>query len=334
MLSPLSRVGLLAAVLLCSAAPLLGEPVVRPMRDQDVVARVNGTPIYRKSVREVVQGILAVQDAQPDPATIDKLANDALDSLIALDLLYQESQVRGIQISDAAVDEEIGHSKSRFPDAHAFEAVMKAKGMTVADLQRDTRKTMAVNRLLESTVWKDVHVTPEQVKDFYDHNREEFNRPAEVRASHILIRVPEGASAADRKAARQRATALLEQLKGGADFAKVARESSQDPASAAKGGDLGYFGKGEMDETFEKEVFALTPGKLSDVVETPYGFHIIKVTDRRAAGQESLDEVKDRISAALVKRERQQRQADFVAELRKKAKIELTAPQTGAPASP
>jgi parvulin-like peptidyl-prolyl isomerase len=229
-----------------------------------------------------------------------------------------------VTVSDAAVDEEIARSRRGFPSPQAFDKAMKAKGMTQADLRRDTQKTMAVNRLLEGSVWKDVRITPEQIKDFYDHNREEFKHPAQIRASHILISVPEKAAAAERAAAKQRATEVLEALKRGADFAQLARENSHDPGSAARGGDLGYIAKGDMVDAFETAAFALAPGQLSGVVTTPYGFDIIKVTDRRSAGYESVDDVRDQITAVLTKLERERRQRELIAELRKKAKIELS----------
>jgi peptidyl-prolyl cis-trans isomerase C len=313
-----------AAVLLL-AAPLLAEPS-KGMRDDDVVARVNGTAIYRRSVREVVQGVLVLQDAKPNPANIGRLAGEALDSLIALELLYQESQARGIKVSDAAVDAEVSRTRNSFPDAQAFNRAMQAKGMTEADLRDDTRKTMAVNRLLESAVWRDVRVSSEQVKDFYEKNREEFKHAAEIRASRILIRVPQHAMPAERKTAKQHAGELLAKLQAGADFAQLARANSQDSASAAHDGDLGYLEKGDMDRAFEKQAFALAPGQVSGVVATPYGFEIIKVTDRRAAGYQPLDEVQDRIREVLLKSEKQERQADFVAQLRQKARVELVDP--------
>jgi peptidyl-prolyl cis-trans isomerase C len=312
-------------VLFLLAAPLRAEPGMG-MRDDDVVARVNGTPIYRKSVREVVQSVLELQDAKPNPASIGKLANDALDSLIALELLYQESQARGIKVSDAAVDAEITRSKGSFPDAGAFDQAMKAKKLTETDLRSDTRKTMAVNRLLESAVWREVHISAEQVKDFYEKNREEFKHPAEIRASRILVRLPEHATPAERDAAKQRAGDVLAKLQAGADFAQLARANSQDTASAARDGDLGYLEKGDMDPAFEKQAFALAPGRVSGVVATPYGFEIIKVTDRRTAGYYPLEEVQDRIREVLLKSEKQDREADFVAQLRHKAKVELVDP--------
>ncbi|MFI5396191.1 MAG: peptidylprolyl isomerase [Candidatus Binatia bacterium] len=314
------------AALLFLSASLHAQQGTKVLRDDDLVARVNGTPIYRKAVREVVQGVLSVEDSQPGPAAVGKLAEEAMNSLVALELLYQESQARGVKVSDTAVDAEIARSKSQFPDAHAFDQALKAKGITEADLRRDTQKTMAVNQLLERAVWKDVHVNAEQTKDFYEKNREEFKHPAEIRASRILIRVPEGVTESERSTAKQRASAVLAKVQAGADFAQLARENSQDPASAPQGGDLGYFAKGEMDPAFEKQALALSPGQLSGVVTTPYGFEIIKVTDRRGAGYQPFEEVQERIREVLVKSDRQERQADFVARLRQKAKIELLEP--------
>jgi parvulin-like peptidyl-prolyl isomerase len=307
-------------------SPLYGAEATTALRDDDVMANVNGTVIYRKSVREVVQGVIALEDAPPDAANVAKLAADALDSLIALELLYQESQARGVTVSDADVDAEIGRARAHFPDAHSFDTALKERGMTQADLRRDTRKTMAVNRLLEGSVWKDVHITPEQSRAFYEQHREDLKHPAQVRASHILIRVPEKASAAERAAAQKRAAGLLDALKAGADFAELARQKSDDPASAPRGGDLGYFAKGEMDPAFEKVAFALAPGQLSDVVSTPHGLHIIKVTDRRSAGYDTLDDARERITALLTKMERERRETELVATLRKKAKIDLAQP--------
>src|SRR5512135_3071105 len=205
-----SRFGAVLAALILLATGVSAENINKPLRDDDVMARVNGTTIYRKDVKEVVQGILLMQDTQPDPAAITKLADDALDSLIALELLYQESQARGLVVSDADVDAEIKRSKSQFPDAQTFQAALKERGMTEKDLRNDTRKTMAVNRLLEGTVWKDVTVSAEQVKTFYESNNEEFKHAAQIRVSHILIRVPEGASSAERAAAKKRTMALLD----------------------------------------------------------------------------------------------------------------------------
>ena len=319
-LSWLSGAGVVLVILTTAA---VAEDIIRPLRDDDVVARVNAIPIYRKSVREVVQGALLEQDNQPDPEAVGKLAGDALDSLIDFELLYQESQARGVTVTDAAVDQDIARTKSKFPNPRSFDAALKEKGMTEESLRRDTRKTMAVSRLLEGTVFKDVQVSDDQIKEFYEHNKDEFKHGPQTRASHILIRVPEHASASEQAAAQKQAAAVLAQLQAGADFAQLAREHSQDAATAPHGGDLGYFAKGDLVEAFETAALPLGPGQLSGVVTTPYGYDIIKVVDRRAAGYQPLAEVQERIRAVLLKTERQKRQTAFVAELRKKAKVEI-----------
>jgi len=296
------------------------------MRDSDVVARVNGVPIHRKTVREVVQGGLVMQDTEPDAAGVSRLADQALESLIALELLYQESQARGVTVSDADVDAEIKRSRATFPSDAAFHAALKKSGTTLEDLRQDTRKTLAVSRWLEGDAFREVKVSPEDVRTFYEQNREEFRHDAEVRTSHILVRVAPGSPAARRAAARQRADKLLAQIHAGADFATVAKTSSEDPVTAARGGDGGYFSRGEMDPAFEAAALALGPGQISGVVETRYGFEIIKVTDRRDAGYTPLEEAEPVIREVLLKSARQDRQSALVAELRKKAKVELVEP--------
>lgn len=290
--------------------------------EREVVAIVNGAPITRRAVLQVVDGLVAVGGPDADAATRARYAGNALESLIDLELLYQESQRRGIEVPDSAVDAEIARTKQHFGSPKEYGAALRAKGLSEADVRTETRRTMAVKRLLESSVWKEIRISPEQVQEFYDRHRDEFRHPAEIRASHILIRLPEGATTAQRDKAKQSAEAILAQLRQGGDFAELARAHSQDPASSKDGGDLGYFAKGELDADFEAAAFALSPGQVSGVVKTSLGYHIIKVTARRDAGIAPLDEVEGRIRSVLLKRERQQRQADLLAELRKQAAIE------------
>ncbi|HUI25819.1 MAG TPA: peptidylprolyl isomerase [Candidatus Kryptonia bacterium] len=289
----------------------------------EVAARVNGVVISRRTVREVVQGLATAQDQPPDAKQVEQLTRDALDSLIAFELLHQESQRRGVAVTDAEIDANVAQTKARFANGDAYGQALAARGMSADDLRAETRKTLAVNRLLEQTAWQNLAISSEQIRNFYEQNREQFKRPAEIRASHILIRAGKDAAAADRAKARQTATDILTQAKGGADFADLARKFSQDPASAKKGGDLGFFARGTMEPTFEQAAFALKRGAISDVVQTPYGFHIITVTDARAAGYAALNEVQDDITALLRDEEKRQRQDQFVAALRKQANVEI-----------
>jgi len=139
-------------------------------------------------------------------------------------------------------------------------------------------------------------VSDAEISEYYDlHKNSEFSREEQVAARHILIRVAKDADEATKKAARDKIDAIAKRLAAGENFEAVAKAESQDPGSAEKGGDLGYFGHGRMVPAFEKAAFALEPGKISDVVESDFGFHILQVYDKKPAGVAPLEEVKDEI---------------------------------------
>ena len=147
-----------------------------------------------------------------------------------------------------------------------------------------------------------ISITPEQLKSYYDSNIARFRTDEQRRASHILIAAPKDAPAAERQAAKDKATRLLEELRKQPDtFADVARKQSQDPGSAEKGGDLGFMGRGALVKPFEDAMYALQPNQLSDVVETDYGYHIIKVTEVKPSETRPLEAVKAELEAELRK---------------------------------
>ncbi|PLP97007.1 SurA N-terminal domain-containing protein [Cupriavidus pauculus] len=145
-------------------------------------------------------------------------------------------------------------------------------------------------------------VTPEELKSFYDSNAQRFRTEEQRRASHILITVPKDAKDADRKAAKDKAEKLLEDVRKHPEtFADVAKKNSQDPGSAEKGGDLGFMGRGALVKPFEDAMYALKDGQISDLVETDYGYHIIKLTGIKPAATQPLDEVRPELEAELKK---------------------------------
>jgi peptidyl-prolyl cis-trans isomerase D len=152
-------------------------------------------------------------------------------------------------------------------------------------------------------------VLPTEVEKYYRDNEPQWATPAQVRASHILLET-EGK---DEAAVRARAEALLKQIKAGADFAALANKESEDEVSNTKGGDLDFFGRGRMVKEFEDVAFSLPVGQVSDVVKSSFGFHIIKVTDKKPESRKSLDEVRQQITDQLAY-ERAQAQASAMAD--------------------
>ncbi|RMH47395.1 MAG: hypothetical protein D6694_02060 [Gammaproteobacteria bacterium] len=147
-----------------------------------------------------------------------------------------------------------------------------------------------------------IQVTEDELKSYYEQHKEEFGTPEQRRASHILIAVDQNAAKEDKERKRKKAEDILKQLKEGADFAELAKKFSEDPGSAEKGGDLGYFGRGMMVPEFDKAVFSLKEvGELSNLVETPFGFHIIKLTGIKPADVKPFNEVRDDVLARVRK---------------------------------
>lgn len=160
-------------------------------------------------------------------------------------------------------------------------------------------------------VKKTISLNPDEVKSYYDQNVERLSGKEERRASHILINAPKSMSAADRTKAKEKATALLEQVRKAPDsFADVARKNSQDPGSAPSGGDLDFFGRGAMVKPFEDAAFSLKKGEISDLVESDFGFHIIKLADIKAPKQKSFEELKAGIENDLRNQQAQRKFAE------------------------
>jgi len=288
-----------------------------------IAARVNGTPIPTEVVDTVVRNVIASRARPPDSEEIERLTLTALDSLIDLELLYQEARARKIVVSDKEVDAEIARTQRRFASKADFEAALKASGLSLQRLRDDTRKTLMVNRLLATLPGAGTAVSADDINRFYDQHRDELAQPSEVRVSEIFVRVAASGSVADRAAALERAKAVLAQLRAGGDFAALARSHSDDGATAKHGGDRGFVHRGQLPAALDDAVFALQPGQVSEIVESPEGYHIVTVTEIRPPRTAALADVRGHIAKLLEEDERNRRQAAFVKTLREKAKIEV-----------
>ena len=303
------------------AADAKPKPV--PAQLPDVVARVNGEAIGKAEFEKAIESVEA-RAGQPVPATErDRIYRGVLDQLIAYRLLTQETRARQIAVPDAEVDARLAQIRQQFPSDDAFKQTLAQQNMTVEQLRDTAKSDMQVSKMLEQEVSGTAAVQPQDVSAFYEQNPDKFKQGERVRASHILIRTAENADAKAKQEARAKATEVLAQAKAGKDFAELAKHYSQDPGSAANGGDLGYFTQGQMVGAFEQAAFALAPGSLSDVVETPFGFHIIKVADKQPARTVPLDEVKPQIEQFLQTQRRQQKTEAFINSLKSKGKVEI-----------
>ncbi len=179
------------------------------------------------------------------------------------------------------------------------------------------------NEYLKREIAQKVTVSDDDLKTYYDTHKDEFKTPEMIKARHILVKVDSSASEDDKKKAKEKAEMYLKRIKDGEEFAKLASDVSDDPGSKTKGGDLGFFPKGRMVKPFEDAAFALKPGEMSGIVETQFGFHIIKVEEKKDSTVESFDAVKERLRQKLVQERTRKEITDFIDKAMKDAKTEF-----------
>lgn len=172
---------------------------------------------------------------------------------------------------------------------------------------------------LQKEVAGKVTVSEDEMKTYYETNQDEFMTPEAVRARHILIRADRTASEEDKKKAED----ILKRIKAGEDFAKLASDLSDDPGSKPRGGDLGFFQRGRMVKPFEEAAFALKPGEVSGIVESPFGYHIIKVEEKKESALEPYDQVKENIHQKLLQDKRKSKVDEFIEKAMEDAKVEI-----------
>jgi foldase protein PrsA len=232
------------------------------------VASVNGQKIAVSQFYEALQ---------------DESGEQVLDRLILELLVKQEAGRRGITVSADEVAEEIAQIKAQFPSEQEFANALQDAGMSMAELEDRVR----LNELLRKLALKDVKITEEDIQKYFEENKESLAEPPRARIRHILV------------GTREEAAAILGRIKAGEDFGNLAVALSTDEATRSIGGDLGFVTPGQMEEEFDRAAFALKPGEVSDVVETPDGFHLIKVEAREEGKPATLDGSRRKIIEAL-----------------------------------
>jgi peptidyl-prolyl cis-trans isomerase C len=298
-----------------AAPPVKPVPEVLPA----VVARVNGVDIPSAELERAIRNLEANVGQQVPAERRSEIYRGILDQLIDQRLLELEAATRNIKATDAEITAGIDEMKKQAPSAEAFAKALASRKLTEADLRAEARQRLSVDKLLTTEIEPKAAVTEADIADFYKKNPQFFMQPEAVRASHILLKAdtPEA-----KVAAKAKAEDLLKQIRAGADFAALAKQHSND-GSAASGGDLGFFPRGQMVKPFEDAAFALKPGEVSNVVESEFGYHIIKSGEHRDARTVPLAEVSDRIAQALRQQKQQQLAQEFVQSLKTKAKVEI-----------
>jgi peptidyl-prolyl cis-trans isomerase C len=309
----------LATGILCTAWPAGAEKTAN-----DNVAMVNGTAISRSDLDRELKlwtDRMAGQGRQVPSAQVGAVRSQILEGMINKELLYQKSQQDDIEVDQETVDARYNAIKKRFETEAAFNEAIANMDMNEATIRTQIKKGLAIDELLKTNVVKEIEVTEEESQKYYRENPEDFHQAEQVKASHILIKVEPAAEEAKKTEALKKIEAVQGKLEKGDSFADLAKTYSEGP-SKSQGGDLGYFKRGQMVKPFEDAAFSLDVDQVSGVVETQFGYHIIKVTDKKPASTSTYPEVKDQLQQQLKRQKTQQAVEKYVDDLRKEAKIE------------
>jgi len=320
---------LLIATVGCSADKTNKEPEKKVEESanspKDYAASVNGVKIEKNQVDQKLDLIKKRYSDMGTPIAEDQLAKmreKLVTSLVEQELLYQESKAQGISVDQATVASDFENFKKQFKSEEEYKKQMSDLNYSEDMLKSQIEKTKAIQQLLEKNVIPTITVSDEELKVYYDSHPDEFKHAERARARHILVKVDANASEADKAAARKKIESIQEQLKKGGDFAKLATENSDCP-SGKNGGDLGFFTRGQMVKPFEDAAFSLKPGKVSDIVETQFGYHIIKLEEIQPASTQKFEEVKEGIQKQLKSGKTRDALVAYVESLKKKGNVEI-----------
>ena len=288
------------------------------------VAVVNGSVItqeeFDREMSRVLQR-LASMGKSFDDSQLLATKKEVLEGLINRELLYQESQRKGIKVEEVAINEQLETLKKRFPNEDQFKSVLIKANLSEADVRSQIKMGLTVEQFVTKQFVEKVTVSDKEVRAYYDSHPNSFKQPEQVRASHILIKIDPQADESQRAEARKKIEEIQKKLQEGEDFAALAKEFSQGPSSA-NDGDLGYFRRGQKLKPFEDAAFALKPGEVSDLIETRFGYHLIKVIDKKPVTTIPYEDIKERIEQYLKNKKVQEEVGLYVKKLKEDAKVE------------
>ena len=293
--------------------------------DSTIVAKVNDERISTLDLDNAAKQIIVQTGLINKVDYTDSLIRrEALELLINNTVLRQEIDHHLIEVKDEEIDRAIEQVKGTFESVVVFKKALQEENLTMKNFRENIVKDLKVQKLLEQEIVSEIEdITTEEAREYYQKNPDQFTEPTKARARHVLIKVSRDASDEEIKQAKEKADLVLQKAKAGADFATLARDYSEGP-NAFKGGDLGFFARGEMVKSFDEAVFKLQPGQISDVVRSELGFHVIKLEEYKDPESIPFEKVEDKIKAFLTQKESNERFEKYIEQLKEKADIKIS----------
>ncbi len=300
----------------------------------DVVAQVNGKEIKTAELEKQFQSRITGAEQPPSPEEAEDLKLQLLNQMINDEILLERASASGLSATDAEVDVKFNEFKGQYTEEQ-FQELLKQQNMSIDDVRNELRKSLTIEKLINKEITSKISVSDAEIKDFYEKNKKSFDLPESFRIAHILVtpapdpqvRNGKNDDAKTPDEARQKASRLLRDVQGGQDFAVVARDFSEDPSSSANGGDLNFQplqAIQNIDPKLAQGVQRLKVGEtLSQVVESQFGYHLVKLLEKDAGGQKDLTDprVQAQIRQVIFNRKDQTLKSAFSETARNQAKI-------------
>lgn len=293
-----------------------------------VIAVVNNEPIVQSELDVVLRPIYEEYRSkfkgQQLIRKLDEVRQKLLNQLIEDRLVLQEAEKRGIEIEETAMDRKMEEFKKRFKSEQEMEQALASEGITLKRLRERFRKQMMIRALHDIEIRSRIVVSPLEIEEYYHNHPEEFSRPLRLRIRSITIRKSEEArtKGLTDEVAKERIEEARQRVLAGEDFGKVAREISEDN-NASEGGLTDWIRPGEMIRPIDEVLFKLEEGQISEVIETPVGYHFFQIVARDPGRQKPLEEARDEIYAKLYYQKSQARFREWMEELKRKAYISI-----------
>lgn len=288
------------------------------------VAKVNGTVLTEADLEAALNEIMPAGVFHGGFSS-EKRATyrpQAFEKMIDKELFYQEAVKIGLEVEEEVIKAEREKTIKRLGGEKKFKAALKKAGLSDEQYREKLKKKHLVKRLIVVEVKDKARASDEDVKAYYDKNKKKFMRPEARKLTHILISVKPEATAEEWKAKKARAQEVIDKINAGQDMSAVASDYSDGPYRV-KGGDLGLVHRGRLYPTLEKEVFQLEPGRLSGIIETIYGYHVVRVEEVKPAEQLSLEDVYGKVQKELTEKNEKQIREALTARLKAAARIDV-----------
>lgn len=292
--------------------------------EQKPVAMVNGTPITEAELEKAIDTYIP-SGAYHGSVGIDKRGEyreRALNLLIENELLYQDAKAQELTVDKKDVERIVEETKKRYKGEKDFEKALKSAGLTLDEFRKTVKRNELIKKLVKEKIEETTKYSDKELEDYYNANKGKFLRPEGFRVKHILIKVPPTATEEERKEIKNRATDILRKAKAGEDFSELASKYSED-AYRVKGGDLGWVHQGRLEKPIEEAVLKLKVGEISGLIETIFGYHIIKLEEKKLEEQLGFSEVRDSLKRELEPKRYNEVREKFLKTLKDKAKIEI-----------